>query len=92
MLTVAFILMGLASLVAIGNISGCLAAHKRKKQGIDKGYSNIPLVSLAFSILAWLAGHDRLGMWPFLPAALDPGTWLSLYMPWVIWTQFIRKR
>ena len=91
MLIIASFLTALSCLVACTNIAGCIAASVRKVQGVDKGYSNVPFLSLLFALVAWFLSHEEFGLWPLLPAALDPGTWMTLYFPWVIWTEFIRK-
>ena len=92
MLIIACVLVALSCLVAAANISGCVAAHRHKKKGIDKGYSNVPFLSLLFSFVAWLLGREQIGFWPFLPAAFDPGTWMTLCLPWVIWAEFVKKK
>jgi hypothetical protein len=89
---VALVLVGIAGLVAIGNIQGCIWARQNKKKGIDKGYSNVPFVSFFSCIFAYFLGRETLGFWVFIPTIIDPGTLSTLYFPWVIWTEFIRPK
>ena len=81
MIYFAYASLGIAILIAIGNIAGCIEAVRRKRRGIEEGYSNIPLISLLFSFLAWALGGSAIGIWAFIPAALDPGTWMLIGLP-----------
>jgi hypothetical protein len=54
MVVVGVILTALSSLVVIFNICGCIGACRNQKRGIDRGYSNVPLISLLFGILGWI--------------------------------------
>ena len=80
----------LAAFVAAGNIRGCVWAAQNKKNGIDKGYSNVPFVSLLLCGCAYVLAKDTLGFWVLIPALVDPGTLMTLYFPWVVWTEFIK--
>ncbi|MCX7004689.1 MAG: hypothetical protein NTV22_15650 [bacterium] len=71
----------LAAVIAAGNIGGCTAAMLSKRKGSDKGYSCIPLFSLLFSVGSWLLGRNTIGWWAFVPAILDPGTWVLIALP-----------
>jgi len=82
----------LATFVAVGNIRGCLWAAQNRKKGIDKGYSNVPFVSLVLCGFAYLLAKDVLGIWVFIPALIDPGTLLTFYFPWMVWTEFIKPK
>ena len=92
MLVIAIILTALSALVAVGNIGGCIGAYRNRQRGIGKGYSNVPLISSVLGLLGWLASHRSLGLWPFAPALFDPGTWMCLYLPWMIWNEFVRRK
>ena len=81
---IAFVCLGVSALIACGNIAGCIGAVRRKKRGIDQGYTSIPLVSILFSSLAWAFGGPAFGLWVFIPAALDPGTWMLLALPFAV--------
>jgi len=71
----------LSTLVAVGNIAGCIGAAKRRKEGIEGGYSNVPFVSVGLSIGGYFLGGSSVGPWAFAPALLDPGTWVLLAVP-----------
>jgi hypothetical protein len=81
MIYLSVICLILSSLIALGNIGGSVAAWRRKKRGIDRGYSNVPLISLLFSYLAWLSARNTIGLWALLPTVLDPGTWMLISLP-----------
>lgn len=76
MIYVAYVCLGLSTLVAFANLAGCIGAVRRKRIGVDRGYSTVPLVSLVFSFGAWAMGGDVIGLAAFLPALADPGTWV----------------
>lgn len=76
MLYISVILLTLSALVALGNIGGIISALRRQKRGGKHGYSSVPLISLMLSYFAWLSSRDIVGLWAFLPAVLDPGTWM----------------
>jgi len=80
----------LSTFVAAGNIRGCIWAVRNKRNGIDKGYSNIPFVSVLLCSCAYLLAKDVWEVWVFIPALIDPGTLMTLYFPWMVWTEFIR--
>lgn len=79
MLYVAAIFLVFAVLILVGNIAGCVEAHRHHGH-----YSNIPFLSLIFSALAWVCGSSTFGLWAFLPAALDPGTWMLAALPFCL--------
>ena len=81
---VAIACIAVAALVALGNLAGCIGALIRNKRGIDQGYSSIPLVSVVFCTLAWLLGGQDFGWLTFTPALLDPGTWMLVALPFVL--------
>lgn len=82
----------LATLVAVGNLGGCIAAVRRQRAGGDKGFSSIPFVSLILSCASYALAGDKLGLLVFLPALIDPGTLMALYFPVVIWNEFIKPK
>ena len=88
MVYITIICLALSSLVAVGNLGGCIAAMRRKRQGIDRGYSSVPLISLVFAFLAWLTARHTVGAWAFLPTVIDPGTWMLPVLPWVLVKDF----
>jgi hypothetical protein len=82
----ASILVLLAAYVAVMNIIGCASATK------EHGYSCVPLISLLFCIFAYSYGGEVLGVWLFLPALVDPGTWVLLLAPcYVIYLKWFAK-
>lgn len=84
MVYIAFVCLGVSTLVACGNIAGSIGAVIRKRRGIDQGYTCIPLVSILFSSLAWVLGGTTIGALAFIPAALDPGTWMLVALPFAL--------
>jgi len=92
MRVIAILLTALSALVALGNLVGCIGAHLNRKRGIARGDSNVPLVSLVLGLVGWIAAYPSLGFWPLTPALFDPGTWVCLYLPWIAWTESIRKK
>ncbi|MCP4677842.1 MAG: hypothetical protein GY854_20460 [Deltaproteobacteria bacterium] len=91
MFIAAIIFVVLASLMALINISGPISARMDQKKGIDRGYTYSPVISLAFSSLAWFTGGDELGPYVFIPAIVDPGTWLLVIAPFVLIPQFLGR-
>jgi len=93
---VGVICLFLASYAALMNIAGCIAGARRRRKGIEGGYSNVPLVSLLFSTLAWYLTKEQIGLWAFLPAILDPGTLMTLLapvvLPWIFYKDFRRRK
>jgi hypothetical protein len=81
MTILAVILIALASIIALGNVSGCISVVLRRRRGETGGYSSIPLLSLLFCGLAWLLSGDQLAPWVLLPALLDPATWSLIVLP-----------
>ena len=77
MFIAAIALIVLAGLVALTNLAGIGQAVRDQRRGSTRGYSCVPLLSLPLAIAGWLLGRPSLGLWPLLPAALDPGTWTA---------------
>jgi hypothetical protein len=75
MIAAALILLILSSLVAIGNLVGCVRATK------EHGYSSVPVLSLLMCTIAYASARDIIGLWAFLPTVLDPGTWVLFILP-----------
>lgn len=88
MICISISCLAFSALVAFGNLVGCIAAVRRKRRGIDRGYSSVPLISLVFAFLAWLAARHTIGAWAFLPTIIDPGTWMLVVLPWVFVKDF----
>lgn len=84
MVYIGMLFLLLSGWVALANIFGIILAQRDQRKGIDRGYSCIPLFSLIFSFGAWLLAHGTLGLWAFLPAIVDPGSLVTLYLPVVV--------
>lgn len=86
------ILLIIAALTALGNIAGGIGALRRKRSQGGRGYSHIPLISLLCCLGAWNFSRETMGFWAFLPAAVDPGTWVLAALPRAIFENFQNKR
>lgn len=76
----------LASLVAMANLFGTYQALQLQRKGMSKGYSSVPLLSMMLSLGALGALYGTIGYWALLPAALDPGTWSVVILPfYLVW-------
>jgi hypothetical protein len=91
-LTVCLLCCAAASYVALMNAVGGVLAMLRRWKGDTRGYSCVPVVSLILSIVAWLAGRSQFGLWPLLPAVLDVGNWLLVYLPFYLVWQWRKGR
>jgi hypothetical protein len=85
MVVISIILATLSTLVALGNWYGIARCSRDRARGNDRSFSCIPLFSLLFGAMAWLAGRHTLGWWVLLPAALDPINWALPLLPWILW-------
>jgi hypothetical protein len=83
-LIVSAVLLFLGVGIVIANWGGSFEAYRNKQRGIDKGYSQIPLLSFIFCVCAGLTYPYEPRWWIFLPTVLDPGTWVSLWIPVVL--------
>lgn len=88
MIYVSIALLALGTLVAIGNIGGSVSAMMRRRKGIERGYSSVPLISLLCCVGAWGFARPSIGFWAFIPTILDPGTWMLLALPGAIIDRF----
>lgn len=68
---ITWILVGVATLVVIGQWTSVAAASR-----MNKHYSPIPLVSLICCSIAYFTGGEHVTLWVFLPAMLDHGNWM----------------
>ncbi len=86
MTVIGFIFVALASCIAIGDVIGGYQAILRRRKGIPRGFSTVPLLSLLFSLAALALLYQTIGYWALLPAALDPATWSLVYLPfYLLW-------
>ena len=90
-LTIALLLLVLAMYVAAMNIAGSVRTILRRRKGIPGGYSSVPLVSIVFGGGAWWLANDTIGWWAMLPAVIDPGTWVLVTLPFLLWERFRRR-
>lgn len=74
----------LSVIMTVGNFWVLIAAYWERRRGGDRGHSMLPLLGLLFGLGAWFCVWDLLGWWALVPAAVDPGTWILLTLPWVI--------
>jgi hypothetical protein len=87
-----FILFAAAVWFAIVNIIICVRGYVGRKRGDTRSYTLAPGVSLALAVVIWATGWPYFGMWVFLPAVLDPGTWILPLFPWVIFKEYISNK
>jgi hypothetical protein len=83
---IASALMLVASLVAIGNLVGPLRATP------EHGFSFMPFLSIFFCALAYCYGRTVIGLWAFIPAALDLANWAMVLALCYYSTQWIKAR
>lgn len=65
----------LSCLVCVTNIVNYTLRMMKKRRGETYGKSSgIHVLSMVFSIMAYVFARDSLGAWVFIPAILDPAT------------------
>ena len=79
--------MALSALLAISNLSSFNETWLRNRHGARLKHSPVPLISLGCCCLAWFKGRGMIGLWAFLPALLDPGTWMIPPLAWRYWKE-----
>jgi hypothetical protein len=80
----AWVLLGLAALVAFGNWTCFLRNYRNRRRGVAKHYSVIPALSFCLLIIAGsICSYDP-GVWIVIPVMLDPGTWVVIALPFVM--------
>ncbi|HOD75600.1 MAG TPA: hypothetical protein PKJ17_06200 [Syntrophorhabdaceae bacterium] len=74
---------GLSCLVCVANIVNYTLRMVKKKRGetTHRRTSTIHVLSIVFSIMAYVFAGDTLGAWVFIPAVLDPATLFILAAP-----------
>lgn len=76
------IFLSLSCLIAIANIIVGIAGMVRKHRGLPgRRPSMIHILSIAFSITAYICAGNTLGPWVFIPAILDPATYFIIAAP-----------
>lgn len=72
----------LASFVCLANIVSSVLRMVRKRKGISRRTaSNIHVLSIVFSVMAYVFAGDTLGAWVFIPAVIDPATLFLFAVP-----------
>ena len=89
-LALAFMLMALY--IAAMNWGCVIVSMRNRRNGIDKYHSPVPLVSLIFAYLSYLAYPNKPASWIGLIPALDVGNWLLLWLPVIWWREFRENR
>ena len=84
-----WVFLALGALIAVANLSGVVAAIRRQRRGIDEGYSSIPAISAIFCTVAWFLDRGTIGLWAFLPALVDPGTWSIVVLPFFLLGRYL---
>ena len=82
MLVAGIIFCALSCLIATANIIVGVSGMVRKRRGLQ-GHrpSMIHILSIVFSIIAYICAGNTLGPWVFIPAVLDPATFFILAAP-----------
>lgn len=82
LLIVGIVFCALSCLVALANIIVGIAGMVRKRKGLPgRRPSMIHLLSIVFSIVAYVCAGSTLGFWVFIPAVIDPATFFILAAP-----------
>jgi len=82
LLIVGIVFCVLSCLVAIANIVVGIGGMVRKRTGLPgRRPSMIHLLSIVFSIVAYICAGSTLGPWVFIPAIIDPATFFILAAP-----------
>lgn len=75
MTTIGIVFLCLSCLICLLNIVNNVSwvIKKRKDPQVNKR-SNIHVLSVVFSIMAYSFAKNSLGLWAFIPAIIDPAT------------------
>lgn len=75
----------LSSLICLLNITNSVLRMVRKRRGTSRRTgSNIHVLSLVFSIMAYVFAGARFGLWVFIPVILDPANLFLFLAPFLI--------
>jgi hypothetical protein len=85
------LLIVLSCYVALVNLAGTYLAIQRNRKGISGGYSSVPIVSLMLCLMVVGLAYEVLGLWPLIPALIDPGTWSVVILPFFLVWQVFKK-
>ena len=83
MLSIGIAFAALSCLVCVTNIVSYIMrmVRKRRSETARRRSSTIHVLSIVFSIMAYIFAGDTLGAWVFIPAVLDPATFFILAAP-----------
>ncbi|OPY00244.1 MAG: hypothetical protein A4E60_02409 [Syntrophorhabdus sp. PtaB.Bin047] len=74
--------LALSCLVCVTNIISYAMRMVKKRRGeTHRRSSTIHVLSIVFSVMAYVFAGDTLGAWVFIPAILDPATLFILAAP-----------
>jgi hypothetical protein len=80
----AWVMLGLATLVALVNWTCFLWNYRNRLRGVAKHRSIIPALGFLLLIIAGFACPRGPGVWIVMPVMLDPGTWVVIALPFVM--------
>ncbi len=83
-LVVAWILLGLAALVALANWTCFLRNYRNRRRGVARHYSIVPALSFILLMIAGFVCPRGPGVWIAVPVVLDPGTWVVIALPFAM--------
>jgi hypothetical protein len=82
LLIVGIVFCALSCLIAIANIVVGIAGTVRKRRGLPTRHpSMVYVLSIVFSIVAYICAGSTLGLWVFMPATIDPATFFLFAAP-----------
>jgi hypothetical protein len=87
MLILAWVFFILASLLVVAQIACVLGTSNT-----GKGTSFVLIPSALFCLFAWLLGREHFGLLAFLPAILDPISWIFLAWPFILIARWRKAR
>jgi hypothetical protein len=91
MLSIGIAFLALSCLVSVTNIVNYALSIVKKRRGeVYRKGSAIHVLSIVFSIMAYVFAGDTLGVWVFIPAILDPATLFILAAP-ILLIRMIRE-
>lgn len=89
----ALLLLLFAGYMAMMNWGCVIASMRKRRKGIDKHHSTVPLISLILSALAYAVYPFTPKGWIGIIPALDIGNWmLVIGLPWAIAKRAFKKR
>ena len=83
-MTISLLLSGAGGLFTLLNYRGIISAIIDKRKGIYRNFSCIPFLSLILCVFAFLLAPENGVYCYLLPAIVDPGTWMLVTIPKLI--------